>query len=464
MEFLQKLVSVRPSPRQLDWQALEFYAFIHYGVNTYTNREWGDGKENPEIFIPDKLDSDQWCRSFVDAGMKAVIITAKHHDGFCLFDSKYTKHSVMYSPYGKDIAAQLSKSCKKFNLKLGMYLSPWDRHESTYGSGKQYDDFFCNQLTEIMTNYGDLFCLWFDGACGEGPSGKKQEYDWGRYFSLVRKLQPNAVIASIGPDVRWCGNEAGICRSSEFSVVPKKMADIELIQSMSQQKEGKDFADIERERCVEDIGSRKALQGAAELVWYPAEVDYSIRPGWFYHPEEDDKVRTLESLKKVYLQSVGGNASFLLNVPPNRDGLLHENDVKVLKELGNWIKSSFSDNLLKEAAFTASSAQNGFEASGINRGTWASSEDDSAPWVEAELNTPIAPKYLILQEDITFSQRIEDFTLYYWHDNQWKTAAKNTVVGYKRICAIEGDCSSRKWRLEINACRLGATLSTFAFC
>ena len=464
MNDFERFVAVRPTPNQRAWQELEFYAFVHFGVNTFSDKEWGDGKENPAIFNPAKLDTDQWCECFRGAGMRAVIITAKHHDGFCLFDSKHTKHSVMQSPYGKDIVAQLAQSCRKYGLTLGAYLSPWDMHDHRYGTGDEYNDYFCNQLTELMTNYGDLFCLWFDGACGEGPGGKKQVYDWGRYFALVRKLMPGAVIASIGPDVRWCGNEAGVCRESEFSVVPKAMADIELIQSISQTEDSKDFAGIVMERCLEDIGSLDALAGVDELAWYPAEVDYSIRPGWFYHSGEDEKVHSLERLKEVYLKSVGGNAAFLLNVPPNKDGLIHANDRKRLKELGDWIRETFHGNLSDGATLTVSSAENGFEASKIGNGTWKSLESDTAPWVEMETTLDISPKYLILQEDISLSQRIESFILYYQDGSNWREAYKGTVVGHKKICAIVKPTASHKWKLQITSCRLGATLKTFAFC
>jgi len=459
--LLNRLVSIRPTQNQIKWQELEFYAFIHYGVNTYTDVEWGNGKETPAIFNPSALNTDQWCECLKSANMTAVVITAKHHDGFCLFDSKYTQHTVMNSPYGKDIVAQLTESCRKYGLKLGIYLSPWDQHDPRYGTGDEYNDFFCNQLTELMTNYGELFCLWFDGACGEGSNGKVQKYDWGRYFDLIRKMMPNAVIASIGPDVRWCGNEAGICRESEFSVVPTAMADIKMIQDMSQKEEGSDFADIIHERCVEDIGSRTALKDVSELCWYPAEVDYSIRPGWFYHASEDDKVHSLERLKMVYLQSVGGNAAFLLNIPPNREGLIHTQDAKRLAELGAWITESFSVNLLKNAVFTASDSEAGYSAEKINKATWKSLEESQKPWVEVTAKSPVSPKYLVLQEDILHSQRIEEFTLSCMENGSWAEVCKGTVVGYKRICTIEKAFTSAKWKLEITSCRLGATLKSF---
>ena len=440
-EFLQKLTAVRPSPRQVNWQSLEFYAFIHYGINQFTGREWGDGSESPAIFNPLALDTDQWCRCISRAGMKAVIFTAKHHDGFCLWETKQTQHSVMNSPYGQDMVRQLADSCKKYNLKLGIYLSPWDQHEKTYGSGKAYDDYFCAQLEELLKGYGSLFCLWFDGACGEGQNGKKQVYDWERYYALIRQHQPEAVISVCGPDVRWCGNEAGHCRLSEWSVVPAFMRDNEKIQEASQQEDNGEF----RRKVPsdsEDLGSRKALAGIEELIWYPAEVNTSIRPGWFYHEAEDLQVRSLEELTEIYLQAVGGNANFLLNIPPHPQGYITTYDEKRLAELGDWLKESFRENLLAKAV-------------------WKFQENDEQPVIEISLKDSIAPKYLLLQEEINQGQRIEEFTLYYYNEEQWLEACRGTVVGYKRICSIKAGACSNKWRLIIHSCRLGVSLQTF---
>jgi len=440
--LLEKLRTVRPSERQVNWQAQEFYAFIHYGINSFTDREWGDGTESPAIFNPQHLDTDQWCRGIKAAGMRAVILTAKHHDGFCLFDTAHTDHSVMHSPYGKDIVAQLAASCERYGLKLGIYLSPWDRHEARYGSGSAYDDYFCAQLTELMSNYGKLFCLWFDGACGEGPNGKVQVYDWDRYYALIRRLQPEAVISIMGPDVRWCGNEAGHCRESEWSVVPAQMTDRVAIAKASQQADDASF----RVRIPEDsadLGSREALAGYTEFVWYPAEVDVSIRPGWFYHTSEDEQVRSLDNLIDIYLESVGGNAAFLLNIPPHFDGYIHENDMKRLEELGDWIRSSFAENRLEEAEITACG-------------------DRENPCFVAKAPASVSPNYLMLQEDIAQGQQIEAFTLLYLQDGQWHEALGGTVVGHKRICRIPGGIESDTWKLKINACRWDVCLQTFA--
>jgi alpha-L-fucosidase len=443
LNLLKKLTAVTPSDRQLQWQEMEFYAFVHYGVNSFTDREWGDGRESPEIFNPKALDTDQWCQAACNAGMKGIIITAKHHDGFCLFDTKHTTHSVMYSPYGRDIVAQLARSCRKFGLRMGVYLSPWDRHDSRYGSGKAYDDYFCAQLIELMSNYGDLFCLWFDGACGEGPNGKVQKYDWNRYYALIRKLQPDAVISIMGPDVRWCGNEAGHCRESEWSVVPAAMADKAAIAAASQQADDTGFREHIPEDAA-DIGSRAAMAKFenADFIWYPAEVDVSIRPGWFYHAAEDSDVRSPENLQEIYIQSVGGNGAFLLNIPPHFDGYFHENDVQRLAELGSWIRTNFTYNLLE----------------GI---TPLRHDTDGAICFAVKTTEPITPKYLVLQEDIARSQRIEVFTLLYKCGEAWKEAARGTVVGHKRILRIPDGISSEEWILRIDSYRLDVFLKSF---
>ena len=348
-EFLIKTV---PSERQIMFQQLEFYAFVHFTVNTFTDKEWGDGTESPEIFNPRKLDAEQWVKAIRNAGMKGLILTCKHHDGFCLWPSKYTEHTVAASPYknGKgDVVGEVADACRKYGIKFGVYLSPWDRNSRLYGYGESYNDYFVNQLTELLTNYGEVFSVWFDGACGEGENGKKQIYDWDRYYAVIRELQPNACINVCGPDIRWCGNEAGHTRKAEWSVVPARTRDTEKIAEASQQEDNEEFRQREIKAWDADLGSREILENETELVWYPAEVNTSIRPGWFYHRNEDDKVRSLDDLMNVYNCSVGGNSTFLLNIPPTPDGLFHENDVKRLEEIGDYLRSNFTGNLLDSA-------------------------------------------------------------------------------------------------------------------
>lgn len=237
-----ELVRVIPSARQLALQKMEFYAFVHFTVNTFTDREWGDGTEDPAVFNPAELNPDQWVDSIREAGMKGLILTCKHHDGFCLWPGKYTEHSVKNSPCRKDVVRETAEACRRGGIRFGVYLSPWDRNQPLYGTGKPYDDYFVNQLTELLTGYGEIFSVWFDGACGEGPNGKKQVYDWERYYRVIRSLQPGACIHVCGPDIRWCGNEAGNTRPSEWSVVPRRTMDTEKIASLSQQEDDESFA------------------------------------------------------------------------------------------------------------------------------------------------------------------------------------------------------------------------------
>ena len=315
---LRRAASVTPSPRQLAWQQLEFYGFIHFGMNTFAGREWGDGTDSPQLFHPKDLDPDQWVAALKSAGMRGLILTCKHHDGFCLWPSAFTEYSVKNAPWREgqgDVVALTAEACRRGGLKFGVYLSPWDRHDPRYGTGRPYDDYYVHQLTELCTRYGELFCVWMDGACGEGPNGKRQVYDWPRYYETVRRLQPGAVLSVCGPDVRWCGNEAGHCRPSEWSVVPAQLMDAAYTAGRSQQADDGTFS-RRVDRQDEDLGSREVIAAAGELAWYPAEVDTSVRPGWFYHPEEDSQVRTPEELLDIYLDAVGGNAALLLNVPP----------------------------------------------------------------------------------------------------------------------------------------------------
>ena len=255
-----------PDPRHLEWHKMETYAFVHFGPNTFSGNEWGNGKEKPETFNPTKLDCNQWVQTFKKAGMKGVIITAKHHDGFCLWPSKLSTHTVMQSPFKRDILKELSIACKKEGIKMGVYLSPWDRNHPTYGTDG-YNDTFDGMLHEVLSNYGPIFEVWFDGANGEGPNGKRQVYDWKRYIATVRKLQPNAVIFSdAGPDVRWVGNENGVAPETSWST-------------------------INRDRYVPGISLYKELSEGTEngANWVPSECDVSIRPGWFWRKSEDAK-------------------------------------------------------------------------------------------------------------------------------------------------------------------------------
>ncbi|WP_274365094.1 alpha-L-fucosidase [Paenibacillus thermotolerans] len=466
-ESIKAAAQVTPSQRQIEWQELEFYAFIHFTVNTFTDMEWGLGSEDPRIFNPTEFDADQWVDAVKSAGMKGLILTCKHHDGFCLWPSRYTEHSVKSSPWkeGKgDIVREVADACRRGGIKFGIYVSPWDRHEQTYGDSPVYNEFFKNQLTELLTEYGDIFCVWFDGACGEGPNGKRQAYDWDGYYELIRKLQPNAVISVCGPDVRWCGNEAGHTRKSEWSVVPASLRDNEKISEQSQKADDGEFA--KRINSGDsDLGSRERILGARELVWYPAEVNTSIRPGWFYHPSEDDKVKPLEQLLNIYYGSVGGNASFLLNLPPDRRGLIHENDVERLKQLGDVLRNTFGTNLSEDAtARAAEEAADGHGANAVldgNRETfWRPKDETEQASIEVELTEAQTFNRVVLMEHIRSGQRIESFVLECKSDGEWKKIYEGTVVGYKRICCFE-DVTAKALRLTVAESRWFPTLSAF---
>ena len=443
----ERLVRVRPDKRQGEFQKVEFYAFIHFTINTYTGKEWGDGTESPEIFMPDHLDAVQWVTAIKDAGMRGLILTCKHHDGFCLWPSRYTRHSVAASPYkgGKgDIVREVADACQAAGIKFGVYLSPWDRNSELYGRGKEYDDYFVNQLTELLTNYGPVFDVWFDGACGEGAGGMRQCYNWERYYKVIRKLQPDACINVCGPDIRWCGNEAGDTRDAEWSVVPARLRDTEMIADKSQQTDDTDFSF--RRRTISssdaDLGSREFLKDEPDLIWYPVEVNTSIRPGWFYHQEEDDKVRSLEELSQIYFHSVGGNGTFLLNIPPNKEGLLAKEDVERLKELGEFLRKAFKRNLVEEAVLAVDSYKEGFEIENVREpgyGKYFSTREGiTSCTIDIEFEEETVIHYLILQENIEMSQRIEGFSVWTETDGNLREVYRGKVVGYKHIAQLKG--------------------------
>ena len=454
---------VIPSLRQFEWQKLEMYAFCHFGTNTFTGREWGDGTAPATVFNPEKLDAGQWAKEIKNAGMKAIILTCKHHDGFCLWPSEYTDYCVKNSPYksGKgDVVKEVSDACREYGLEFGVYLSPWDRHESTYGTGEEYNKYFKNQLTELATKYGDIFCFWFDGACGEGKNGKKQVYDWNSYFALIRELQPNAVINICGPDVRWCGNEAGKSRESEWSVVPYYVSNQDYVAEHSQQEDNPEFAK-RVEATTQDLGSRKAIEGCKDFIWYPAEVDVSIRPGWFYHKREDFKVKSLKKLMKIYWGSVGGNSSLLLNIPPDKNGLLAKADVRALRKFGKELRSEFPEDLMKDCVVVASSQLN--EECNVNNistenGYWQCGEGDVNPEIEITFNTPIVADKIVLKENIATGQQIESFDIYADNGKEYKKLCSSTVIGAKRICRFKKQKINRL-KIVITSYRVKATIN-----
>ncbi len=470
MESYQLAAEVVPSARQLEWQKLEFYAFCHFGMNTFTDKEWGNGQTPPSLFDPKDFDADQWAKAIKSAGMRGLILTCKHHDGFCLWPSAYTEYSVKNSPFrggNGDVVREVSEACRKNGLKFGVYLSPWDRHEPTYGQGEAYNTFYKNQLRELLTNYGELFTIWLDGACGEGKNGKVQKYDWQGYYAVMRELQPNAVIAISGPDVRWIGNEAGVCRKSEWSVVPSWLAINEYVAERSQKTDDRKFAKKHNHMSL-DLGSRKTIRNEKEFIWYPAEVDVSIRPGWFYHKNEDDKVKSLKKLFNIYLNSVGGNASLLLNIPPDQTGKIAMHDAMTLDAFGRMLKREFPQDLLEHAhACSTSETDPEHGAANVLRADdsfWHAAEDDERPELVLNFGTETAFDSLILQENIATGQQIEAFDLYIDRKNHWKKIGKYTVIGYKKICRFRKAYHAKKIRIVIKQHRGKATmLRVFAY-
>lgn len=461
-----KSVEVRPTPRQIAWQRDEMSAFIHFGMNTFTDREWGDGTEDPRRFNPTQLDARQWVRAARSAGITRMILTAKHHDGFCLWPSRFTEHSVKNSPWkdGKgDVVREFVEACRAEGMHYGIYISPWDRHEPTYGDSPKYNEYFLNQLREVLTTYPGMDEVWFDGACAEGPNGKRQEYDWRAYWSLIRELAPDAAITVRGPDVRWCGNEAGWTRNSEWSVIP--MPGDEAPWETSDLT----LSGYVRDIYGDDLGSREVLMRSrrdrAVLAWYPSQVNTSIRPGWFYHASEDDAVRPLEELLNVYYGSVGGNGQFLLNVPPDTRGLFHEKDVARLKEIGDVLRGTFSRNLLADAKFNAE-VETGESVGDISSvldddddSFWTTTDWCTSATIFVELPSPVRANCLVLQEHIGSGQRVEAFELELFSEGKWRPVASSTVIGYKRLLRFP-DASFSRFRIRFSAFRVRPTLTS----
>ena len=451
---LREAASVAPSPRQLAWQQMEFYGFIHFGMNTFTDREWGDGTASPALFDPAHLDPDQWAGALKSAGMRGLILTCKHHDGFCLWPSAHTGYSVKNAPWKNgwgDVVGETAAACRRAGLKFGVYLSPWDRHDPRYGTGKPYDDYYVAQLTELLTQYGELFCVWLDGACGEGPDGRRQVYDWARYYETIRALQPGAVISVCGPDVRWCGNEAGHCRPSEWSVVPAQLQDAAYTAERFQQADDAGFARrVSRED--EDLGSREAIAHAGRLAWYPAEVDTSIRPGRFYHPEEDAQVRTPQELLDIYLAAVGGNAALLLNVPPAPDGRIAAPDCAALAGLGRKLEALFAVDLTGRAALTADSCAPdhppALAADGELGTCWQAAPGRTEAALTFTFPQPETVSCLVLGEYLPLGQHIEAGCI----EADGRPVASFTVVGHKRICRF-APVTAQRFTVRITAAR-----------
>jgi len=438
-----------PASNQLAWHEMEMNAFVHFTTNTFTGKEWGYGDEQTSIFNPsDEYDADQWVRTFKETGFKGVILTCKHHDGFCLWPSKYTEHSVKNSPWmnGKgDVVRDVMRACKKYELKFGVYLSPWDRNHAEYGS-PAYIEYYRNQLKELFTTYGPVFEMWFDGANGgDGYYGGKREkrsiqgstyYEWPVTLDLVRSMEPEIIFFSdAGPGVRWVGNERGVAGETNWNTITPDTL----------------FAG--------KAGIEKLLNEGDEngTKWIPAEVDVSIRKGWFYHAEEDSLVKTPEQLFDIYLTSVGRGSTLLLNVPPDRRGLIHEKDVESLKGFRKLLDTEFANNLVKDKSVFADNIRGGsdqYHASNITDGDknsyWATDDEVKSSNLEIYFDSVKTVKYVVLQEYIPLGQRVKSFTISILQGDVWEPIYHSSTIGYKRIVKLSRPESCNGIRITID--------------
>jgi len=445
-----------PSESQLAYQEMEFNGFVHFNMNTFSNMEWGYGNESPALFDPTDLDCEQWVKTMKEAGMKGVVLTAKHHDGFCLWPSKYTEHSVKNSPWkdGKgDVVRDLADACRKYDMKFGVYLSPWDRNHKDYGR-PEYLSYFRNQLTELLTNYGEIFEVWFDGANGgDGYYGGAREsrkvdklsyYKWQETYQLVYDLQPKAIIFSdAGPGCRWIGNEHGYAYETTWSMLVRDSVYGGMPEYAAQYSMGQEHG----------------------THWVPGEADVSIRPGWYYHPYEDHKVKGLETLMDIYYKSVGQNATLLLNFPVDKRGLIHEEDVNQLQKMAAKIKEDFSQNLMLGAGAKCSNCRGknycaDYAIDGNKETYWAAEDNVTKASLTIDLGEEKEFNRIVLQEAIALGQRVKQFRIEILQDGDWKLVSTGTTIGYKRILRLE-NYTARKLRLSILDARACPTINNF---
>lgn len=450
-----------PSEAQLRWHRMEMNAFIHFTINTFTDLEWGFGNESPQLFNPSEFDAEQWISVLDEVGFKGVILTCKHHDGFCLWPSAYTEHSVKNSPFeggNGDVVKAVSDACKKFGLKFGVYLSPWDRNHTEYG-GPEYVAYYRDQLREIFANYGPVFEMWFDGANGGtgwyGGANERRTIDGSSYYAwpetldLVRAMEPEVILFSdAGPGVRWVGNERGVAGETNWNMITP--------DTLYAGKAG-----------IEQLLSTGSEEGTH---WIPAEVDVSIRPGWFYHAREDSLVKSPETLFDIYLTSVGRGSTLLLNVPPDQRGKLHAYDVAVLREWRRMLDDAFDVNLAEDAKVVASSVRGGdaaFAAGNVLDDNpdsyWSTDDDVHRGNLVMEFSSPKEVRYVVVQEYIKLGQRIRRFNVEAWHDDGWKMIADGTTVGYKRILKV-APVTTAKIRinfLDSRACPVISAVSVY---
>ena len=431
-----------PSPAQLAWQQLEYYAFVHFGMNTFTDHEWGEGRAGADNFNPTNFDARQWARVVKAAGMRGIIITAKHHDGFCLWPSATTEYSVKASQWreGKgDVLKELSAACKEYGLKFGVYISPWDRNHPLYGT-PQYNAVYKAQWRELLTNYGEVFESWLDGA---NDGKRRMVYDFGGFFSTIKALQPRTITFSdAGPDIRWVGNEKGFAGETNWS---------------PRDNEGT-FPGFADEKQL-NVGDEKGT------TWLPAECDVSIRPGWFYHANEDDKVKSVEQLMNIYYGSVGRNANLLLNLGVDRRGLINENDERRLLEFKAAREAEFKNEIVVRrvtATNTRSAVFSADKATDNNaQSYWATADGVTEAALELDFGAEVELNRLQIQEHIALGQRVKKFSVSIWRNGTYETIASATTIGFKRLLRLPL-VKTNKLKLTIEAAKACPTINNVA--
>ncbi len=443
-DIIKRANAVLPSQAQYDFCELEFLALIYFNMCTFTNSEKGTGREQEKYFNPPELDTEGWIRSIKFAGMKGVILNVKDIDGFCIWQTEHTDHSVKNSPWldgNGDVVRAVADECRKQDMKFGIYISPYDLHEKTFGTA-EYDDFFVSLLTELLTNYGDIFCVWFPKN-----SGFEYKYNWQRYYETVRTLQPGAVICDCGPDIRWAGHNGGVARKEEWSVVPYTLLNNAPVS-----------------RLVEpDLGSLKKLKKAKELVWYPPITYIPLRKGFYYHKQDEANLKMLSNILDVYFRSVGNNGVFALGISPTFLGDIDEKDVDSLRTLGAQLKVEFKDNLAQDGVFTSDSEKDkahGAQALNEENGFWHSGEAGKNISITLDMGKVHFINKIVLGENTKSGQQIEKFTLSYFFDGKWRKIYSGNTIGKKKICLI-APTNARRIRLDIKKTRGFATLKTF---
>ena len=461
-DFLEKAVAAVPSKRQLDWMKVEYAGLINFGMNTFSGREYGTGFEEIDLFNPTAYKPEQWVKVAKLSGMKALVLNVKHHDGFCLWPTKYTDYCVKSCQWMNgegDIVADISNLCQQHGLKFGICISPLDLHEESFGTGEEYNKFFMNLLEELLTNYGELYCVRLDGATGEGRNGKVQQYDWSGYFKLIRRLQPKAAITNCGPDVRWCGNDKGVCRISEWSVVPShyRLFDDESCEYIPS-KYTPDYTQP-------DIGSIKKIKKFDDFIFYPAEVCIPLRDGWFYKKAQDLSIKPLSKLEKVYAGSVGANGSMLVGLAPQPDGMMNEKDIETLMTFGAVLSLHFEDNLALDSTMQGNcqldELHSATRALPDKQGYWHSGYNTKKPELILDMGDDYDVDRVVLKENVETGQQIEEFTLYVEQEGKWKKVAEDTVIGSKRLCEFKYHFRTRKIKLVIEKHRGFATIQSF---